>query len=273
MCTKVAVVTGGNKGIGFGIVRGLCKRFDGIVYLTSRNEKLGRKAVDDLKREGLHPKYHQLDITVPRSVEALRDHLRVKYSGIDVLVNNAGITMSYAPVSMSEKAEKTIFVNYFSLLSTCNILFPLLRKGARVVNLSSLWGHLSRIPSKKLVERFQDPNLTVLDLSELMAQYVAAVKQGNYTSEWGNSAYVVSKVGVTALTKIHQRLLNDRHIKVNAVNPGYVKTDMTSHEGFMSIDEGAEAALFLALDAPDNIRGEYVWYNKKVVDWSGEIPQ
>nr|XP_032525055.1 carbonyl reductase [NADPH] 3-like [Danaus plexippus plexippus] len=149
----------------------------------------------------------------------------------------------------------------------------LLRKGARVVNLSSLWGHLSRIPSKKLVERFQDPNLTVLDLSELMAQYVAAVKQGNYTSEWGNSAYVVSKVGVTALTKIHQRMLNDRHIKVNAVNPGCVKTDMTSHEGFMSIDEGAEAALFLALDAPDNIRGEYVWYNKKVVDWSGEIPQ
>lgn len=210
MCTKVAVVTGGNKGIGFGIVRGLCKRFDGIVYLTSRNEKLGRKAVDDLRREGLHPKYHQLDITVPRSVEALRDHLREKYSGIDVLVNNAGITMSYAPVSMSVKAEKTIFVNYFSLLSTCNILFPLLRKGARVINLSSLWGHLSRIPSKKLVERFQDPNLTVLDLSELMAQYVAAVKQGNYTSEWGNSAYVVSKVGVTALTKIHQRMLNDR---------------------------------------------------------------
>ncbi|CAG9569838.1 unnamed protein product [Danaus chrysippus] len=272
MCTKVAVVTGANKGIGFGIVRGLCRRFDGVVYLTSRNEKLGKNAVDDLKREGFHPKYHQLDITVPRSVKAFRDYLKEKYFGIDILVNNAGITMSYSPVPMSVKAEKTIFVNYFSFLSTCNILFPLLRHGARVINLSSSWGHLSRIPNKKLAERFQDPNLTVSDLSELMSQYVIAVKHGNY-SDWGNSAYVVSKVGVTALTRIHQRMLNDRDINVNAVNPGCVKTDMTSHEGFMSIDEGAEAPLFLALDAPDNIKGEYVWYDKRVVDWSGDIPQ
>ncbi|OWR51226.1 Carbonyl reductase [NADPH] 1 [Danaus plexippus plexippus] len=103
-----------------------------------------------------------------------------------------------------------------------------------------------------------------------MNKYIEASKQGTQAVEWGNSSYVVSKVGVTALTKIQQRLLNDRDIKVNAVHPGYVNTDMSSHKGPLSIDEGAAAPLFLALDAPDSVRGEYVWYNKKIVSWTGE---
>ena len=58
----VAVVTGSNKGIGFGIVRALCKKFEGDVFLTSRDEGRGRAAVEDLEKEGLKPKYHVLDI-------------------------------------------------------------------------------------------------------------------------------------------------------------------------------------------------------------------
>ncbi|XP_032524747.2 carbonyl reductase [NADPH] 1-like [Danaus plexippus] len=271
MSFKVAVVTGANKGIGFAIVRGLCKRFDGIVYLTSRDKNRGAEAVAELEKEGLNPKYHQLDITEPKSVEEFRDYVKAKYGGIDVLVNNAAIAFkSNAPEPVAVQAEQTLFVNYFSLLSTCEILFPILRNGGRVVNISSSAGHLSNIPSEKLVERFQDPNLTIPELSELMNKYIEASKQGTQAVEWGNSSYVVSKVGVTALTKIQQRLLNDRDIKVNAVHPGYVNTDMSSHKGPLSIDEGAAAPLFLALDAPDSVRGEYVWYNKKIVSWTGE---
>ncbi|CAG9569839.1 unnamed protein product [Danaus chrysippus] len=273
MSSKIAVVTGANKGIGFAIVRGLCKRFDGIVYLTSRDENRGAEAVAELEKEGLNPKYHQLDITEPKSVEVFRDYVKEKYGGIDVLVNNAAIAFKgNAPDPVAVQAEQTLFVNYFSLVSTCEILFPILRKGARVVNVSSSAGHLSNIPSKKLVARFQDPNLTIPELSELMNRYIEAAKQGTQATEWGNSSYAVSKVGVTALTKIQQRLLMDRDIKVNAVHPGYVNTDMSSHKGPLSIDEGAAAPLFLALDAPDSVRGEYVWYNKKIVSWSGEKP-
>ena len=70
----VAVVTGSNKGIGLAIVRGLCRQFEGDVFLTSRDEGRGREAVvAALEREGLSPKYHQLDITDEASVRRLKE--------------------------------------------------------------------------------------------------------------------------------------------------------------------------------------------------------
>lgn len=211
MSSKVAIVTGSNKGIGFAIVRGICKRFEGVVYLTSRDVKRGEQAVEDLKKEGLNPNYHQLDITDTKSVEAFRDYIKEKYGGIDILVNNAAIAFkNNATEPVAVQAEQTLFVNYFSTLSTCDILFPILRNGARVVNVSSSAGHLRNIPSKKLRERLQDPALTIEELSDLMRQYVEAAKQGTQAAEWGNSSYAVSKVGLTALTKIQQRLFGDR---------------------------------------------------------------
>ncbi|KAJ8717966.1 hypothetical protein PYW07_005896 [Mythimna separata] len=255
MVSKVAVVTGANKGIGFAIVRGLCKRYDGIVYLTSRDVERGKKAVADLEQEGLNPKYHQLDITNKESVEVFRDYIKSTYGGIDILVNNAAIAFRHkATEPASVQAEQTLFVNYFSLVSTCEILFPVLNNGARVINISSSYGQLSHIPSQDLRERLKDEKLTVPELSELMQQYVEAAKQGTHVPEWGDSSYVVSKVGVSALSIIQQRELNDRNIIVNAVHPGYVNTDLTSHKGPFTIDEGASAPLFLALDAPDTIK-------------------
>lgn len=84
-------MTGSNKGIGYAIVRGICKQFKGDVFLTARNEELGKKAVQSLNEEGLSPKFHQLDITDQASIERLRDFLKNTYGGVDILVNNAGI--------------------------------------------------------------------------------------------------------------------------------------------------------------------------------------
>ena len=84
-------MTGSNKGIGYAIVRGLCKQFKGDVVLTARNEDLGKKAVQSLNEEGLSPKFHQLDITDQASIGRFGDFIKNTYGGLDVLVNNAGI--------------------------------------------------------------------------------------------------------------------------------------------------------------------------------------
>lgn len=91
MSTRVAVVTGSNKGIGLAIVRALCKQFSGDVYLTARDSERGKAAVTQLSEEGLKPLFHQLDINDLESIQTLRDFLKEKYGGLDVLVNNAGI--------------------------------------------------------------------------------------------------------------------------------------------------------------------------------------
>ncbi|XP_059047723.1 carbonyl reductase [NADPH] 1-like [Achroia grisella] len=270
MESKVVVVTGANKGIGFGIVRGLCKGFKGVVYLTSRNEELGQKAIAELKKEGLNPNYHQLDITAASSIEKFRDYLKEKHGGIDILINNAAIAFKNKAIEpVAIQAEQTLFVNYFSVLSTCNALFPIVKNGGRVVNVSSSAGLLNNIPSLALRKKFSDPKLTIEELSNLMRQYIEAAKHGTHAAEWGNSSYVVSKVGLTALTKIQQRLLESRDIKVNAVHPGWVDTDMSSHKGVLTIDEGAEAPVYLALEAPDSVKGELVWNDKRIVSWTG----
>ena len=92
----VAVVTGSNKGIGFGIVRALCKQFSGDVYLTARDEARGQAAVAELNKEGLQPKFHILDIGNEETVTKFRDFIKEKHGGIDVLVNNAGIAFKQA---------------------------------------------------------------------------------------------------------------------------------------------------------------------------------
>ena len=78
MSTRVAIVTGGNKGIGLGVVRALCKKYDGDVFLTSRDQARGLAAVKELEKEGLGPKYHVLDIGNEETILKLRDFMKVE---------------------------------------------------------------------------------------------------------------------------------------------------------------------------------------------------
>ena len=152
--TKVAVVTGANKGIGLAIVRGLCKRFSGDVYLTARSEENGRAAVAQLEAEGLKPKFHQLDITSDESIEALRQYITEKYGGLDLLVNNAGIVYKVkSPVPFLEQATNTLQTNFFGTLNFSNAFLPLIRPHGRIVNISSTASQLSRL-QKHLQEKF-----------------------------------------------------------------------------------------------------------------------
>ncbi|XP_049267583.1 carbonyl reductase [NADPH] 1 [Rhipicephalus sanguineus] len=243
MSSRVAVVTGGNKGIGFCIVKFLCQQFDGDVFLTGEDETRGKAAVAELGKQLLHPKFHQLDIDDLESIKRFRDFLKSTYGGLDVLVNNAGIAYKVSSTApFSEQAEVTVKTNFFGTLNVCKELFPLLRPHARVVNLSSVCGMLKRIPGKEVKKRLHNPDITLEELCGLMNEFVQAAKEGkNEEKGWGHSAYNVSKVGITVLSFIQQREFNAdprEDLIVNAVHPGYVDTDMTSHKGPLTPDQG-----------------------------------
>lgn len=100
----------------------------------------------------------------------------------------------------------------------------------------------------------------------------AAKTSSHIEKGWITNAYIVSKIGVTALARIHQRMFNSdirEDIVVNAVHPGYVATDMTGHQGTLKPDEGAEAPVYAAL-LPENtdIKGKYIWYDKSLKEWT-----
>ncbi|XP_046750965.1 carbonyl reductase [NADPH] 3-like [Diprion similis] len=276
--SRIAVVTGGNKGIGFAIVKGLCREFDGVVYLTSRNEDRGRAAVEELKKDGFNPRFHQLDITDDSSVERFRKYLKDTHGGLDVLVNNCGISFQFdAPETFPQRVKETLRVNYFSLLRICEALFPLLRPHSRVVQVSSSLGHLCKIKGAELKARLASPELTEKELTQMMRDFVdAAEKNTHREAGWPNSSYTVSKVGVSALSRIQQSAFDkDRRedIVVNAVHPGSVITDMSGKLGSMTPERGAQAPLYLALlPKYTEIKGQYVWHDNTVIDWvNGEV--
>lgn len=133
---------------------------------------------------GLHPKYHQLDIDDESSVARLRDHLKSAYGGFDVLVNNAAILyMSKDEDSkelIAEKARSVLQTNFFNTHRVCNILFPILRPHARVVNVSSAAGHLSQIKEENdaavaLKKQFSSPDLTYEKLYKIIHDFLKYV--------------------------------------------------------------------------------------------------
>ncbi|KAJ8979439.1 hypothetical protein NQ317_003218 [Molorchus minor] len=262
---KIAVVTGANKGIGYEIIKGLCEKYQGTIYLTARNEQKGKDAVKELEKLGYHPKFHQLDISQQASVDTFKQtHL---------CMNNFQKNATEPP--LAEIAEKTIDVNYFGTLRVCEALFPLLRRNAKVVNVSSSAGHLYRIPSATVRAKFTDPNITISTVNELMKRFVKDAKENKAESEgWGPApycAYIVSKVGLCALTFLQQKQFDietpSRNIAINATHPGVVKTDLNS-SGVLTPEQGARSTLYVVLET--NFKGKYIWWNCEVVDWYGE---
>ena len=205
--TKVAIVTGGNKGIGFAIVKGLAKVFDGDVFLTARNVERGMAAIKALEQENIKAKFHQLDIDNPESNAKIAAFMKENYGGIDILVNNAAIAFkSAATEPFGLQAKVTIATNYFSVKNTCEHLFPLLKSGARVVNVSSSAGFLIRIQDKSLKQKFANENLTYEELDGLMNDFIESAQNGSHAQKgWPNSTYVVSKVGLSAMSRMQQR--------------------------------------------------------------------
>lgn len=277
---KVAVVTGSNKGIGYAIVRGLLrsKDFDGDVFLLSRDVARGEAAVRKLEsEEGLKAQFHQFDIDDADSVRRLRDAMSSRYGGIDVLVNNVGIAFKNADgVPFAEQATVTMRTNYHGTVRACDELVPIVKDGGRIVNVSS-WLGLSNLRkcSDELQRFFRSDQLTVDALTAKMRDFVKHAQTGAHQAAgYPDSAYGMSKVGMTALTRVWARKLKadgsaKRGIVINACCPGWVRTDLGGHNASKSTDEGAITPLYLALLPPGTTSpyGEFV-SSKKIQEWS-----
>nr|XP_002721300.2 carbonyl reductase [NADPH] 1 [Oryctolagus cuniculus] len=273
--SRVALVTGANKGIGFAIARALCRLFSGDVVLTARDEARGRAAVQQLQAEGLSPRFHQLDITDLQSIRALRDFLRKEYGGLNVLVNNAGIAFKTADTTPFHiQAEVTMKTNFDGTRDVCTELLPLMRPGGRVVNVSSMESlRALKSCSPELQQKFRSETITEEELVGLMKKFVEDTKKGVHQKEgWPSTAYGVTKIGVTVLSRIQARHLSEQRggdkILLNACCPGWVRTDMAGPNATKSPEEGAETPVYLALLPPDaeGPHGQFV-VEKRVEQW------
>ncbi|XP_045761892.1 carbonyl reductase [NADPH] 3-like [Maniola jurtina] len=271
MAEKVAVVTGANKGLGFAIVKGLCQKYQGVVYLTARDESRGLEAVKKLNKIGLTPQFHLLDVSDKNSIKKFAEYLKIKHGGFDVLVNNAGVLDWDQVYPTYEAAKRNIETNYKTLLNIEELLYPLLRDGARVVNVSSACGHLSNLRNKKWLDLLTKQDLKIEDINYFVDQYLESVKNGTFKKEdfaddGKHAEHRVSKIALTALTMVQQKKYPN--IIINAVHPGYLDTDMAKiKRGAVDPDEAAKTILYLILEASPKLKGTFMWYNRKLVDW------
>ncbi|XVF73243.1 hypothetical protein PTKIN_Ptkin12aG0185800 [Pterospermum kingtungense] len=271
---RYAVVTGANKGIGLEICKQLASK--GItVVLTARDEKRGLEALQKLIDFGLsdHLLFHQLDVSDSASITSLADFVKNRFGKLDILVNNAGVrggsnvnydALKAASISGHEAdltiwskvltetydvAEECLKTNYYGAKRTAGAFIPLLQlsDSPRIVNLSSTVGNLKYIPSEHLKGVFRDVD-TEEKLDELLTEFLKDFKEGSLESKgWPTlfSGYTVSKAALNA----HTRILAEKYPNfcVNCVCPGYVKTDLNFNTGKLTVEEGAETPVKLAL--------------------------
>ena len=249
--TSVALVTGANQGIGLQIAKDLAAH--GMTVLVgSRDFQRGEAAAREV---GSEAHALQLDVTDQASVDAAAERVRSEFGRLDVLVQNAAISnTSKLPGQSVEEFSKTTRpsvvslaemravwdTNVFGVLAVYQAMLPLLRAtpGARIVNVSSGVGSLTAN---------SDPAFA-------------------YRGIFG-PVYPASKTALNALTVAMAIELEAEGIKVNAVTPGYTKTNLNGYSGTETVEEGAREAVRVALLGPDGPTGAFTGSGGRTIPW------
>jgi NAD(P)-dependent dehydrogenase (short-subunit alcohol dehydrogenase family) len=229
----VALVSGGNRGIGRDVVRQLGER--GItVVLGSRDLKRGEEVAAELEAKDLRIVVKQLDIRNEASVERVARELEEEFGRVDILVNNAGITDPWRGTAEDadfDAVKDVLETNLFGAWRLAKAVIPLMRRNGygRIVNLSSGMGQLSDM--------------------------------GGHSP-----GYRVSKTGLNALTRMLASELAGENILVNSVCPGWVRTDMGGPGARRSVEEGADTPVWLAT-LPDGGPSGGFFRDRKPIPW------
>jgi len=248
---SVALITGANQGIGLQIAKDLAAH-GFTVLVGSRNLEKGETAA-----KSIGPAAHavQLDVTDQASITAAAERIRKEFGRLDVLVNNAAIsnTSKLPGTSVEEYAQLTRpsnvsldevravwETNVFGVLAVTQAMLPLLREApaARIVNVSSGVGSLTRNA---------DPAYP-------------------YRSVYG-PVYPASKTALNAMTLAMAIELEATGIKVNAVSPGFTKTNLNDYAGTETVEEGAREAVRVALLGPDGPTGTFTHATLGTLPW------
>lgn len=209
--SKIALVTGANKGIGFAAAHGLAKA-GFYVFVGARDTEKGEEAAEKIRAEGYAAQFITIDVADEDSIVAAAREIADEWEGIDVLVNNAAISLdegrgiTEVPLQVFEDTFKT---NVWGVLLTTQAFWPLLQHStdARVINVSSGLGRL-------------------------------------YDMKNEAPSYSMSKTAVNALTRQFAGV-SDK-IRVNSICPGWVQTDMGEQDAQRTPDEGAAIIIKLA---------------------------
>jgi NAD(P)-dependent dehydrogenase (short-subunit alcohol dehydrogenase family) len=207
---RVALVSGGNRGIGLEVCRQLAGRGISVV-MGSRDEEQGRAAAAGLSGGVV---VRQLDVADPESVERLSRSIEEEFGRLDILVNNAGISNDDGQRGVDadlDRVKEALEANLFGAWRLGEMAIPLMKRNGygRIVNVST--------------------GLAALE------------DMGG-----GSPGYRVSKTALNALTRILASELRGSGILVNAVNPGWVQTDMGGSGATRSVEEGADALVWAA---------------------------
>jgi NAD(P)-dependent dehydrogenase (short-subunit alcohol dehydrogenase family) len=230
---KSALVTGANKGIGLEVAKLLAQQ-GYFVYLGSRNLASGEAAVQQLNATGLtHLAAVQLDVTSPDSIQAARAAIGEKTAVLDVLVNNAGISggMSQSAQHGTLEQWRAVFeTNVFGAVGVTQAFIDL----------------LSAAPQPRIV-----------NVSSAMASLTLYADLDNDNFAYRFPVYQSSKTALNMYTINLAHELRDTSFKVNAVCPGYTRTDFTGQQGTSTVEEAGERIIKYALLGPDGPTGKY----------------
>lgn len=235
--TKIALITGANKGIGFETARQLAQK--GIhVLLGSRDQERGRKAVEQLTSENLPVSLIHIDVTNQSTVDAAVAEVTEKYGHLDILINNAGIYVKEPRPSKCtlELLQDNMNVNFFGAFLVTKAFLPLIHKSSagRIVNVTSALGSIY-------------------------------FHQTCGTSYY-HLAYSASKSSLNMFTYQLAQELKKTNIKVNTCTPGLTATELTNFHGH-SVEMGAKSSVFLATLPDDGPTGKFFNENLEEDKW------
>lgn len=264
MTQKVVLVTGSNKGIGYGIIETLLeKKSKLVIILSARNEELGKKSYELLSSKYPDSKdkfyFHQLDITKEESIKNFCSWVKEKFGKLDYIVNNAGVA-THGDLFNIDVCNSTFEVNVYGTINFTEYILKnnMINKSGKIIMVGSIAGSLNKLKNEELKNGFKNATTykELLDMGELFKKSV--INESVEKDGWCKNTYAVSKMIVNSYARVLalRDEIKNNDISVYSAHPGWVKTDMAGPKAPLSIKEGAETEVFL-IELPDGINPEY----------------